>query len=263
MSSRPNVAELVAAGYGVGRLRTAGVSPAEIRAEGFSLEEMYKHLGIPLLIEAGFQLEDFRRANFSINQILGAFPLDRVLREYAGAYTLKDLITCVSPQDLITLGNFTADDFYQVGDVPAAELRQYGFSQTEIDAAVALHPPARVTPGAHQPPHASTMSVDEEWSQQMDDSRGLSVTYKRLPKEEAIERLANPIVENRRISSSSNYGYGGSGHLCPRCGRLFVLLYKSATSEDMHADEEGTWICDDPDCGMMKNEKYTGYGTIF
>jgi hypothetical protein len=95
------------------------------------------------------------------------------------------------------------------------------------------------------------------------EGRGLTVTYMRVPVDEAETLLADPLIEKRTVTMSNQYQYGGSGRRCPRCGRLFVLTYKMASADDSHADELGKWICDDASCGMTKTEVYTGYGTVF
>jgi hypothetical protein len=257
-----DVAKLVASGYGVSRLRSAGVSPAEIRAAGFTIEQMHEHLGVFKLKEAGFQLEDFQRANFPVNEILGEFSLEEVLNANPGAYPLETLMKCVPPNRLKNAGGFTAENFYQLGTVTAAELKHYGFGPEEIAEAVARHPaPAPVVTG-WQPAHAVNMAIGEEWKKSA-EGRGLTVTYMRVPVDEAETLLADPLIEKRTVTMSNQYQYGGSGRRCPRCGRLFVLTYKMASADDSHADELGKWICDDASCGMTKTEVYTGYGTVF
>ena len=226
MSKKPTVAELVAAGYGVSKLRSAGVSCADIRAAGFTIQEMYKHLSVDRLVEAGFVLEDFQRANFPVATILGAFSVEQVLRANPRAFPLSELLLCADPATLRTVGKYTAEDFYVLGNVSCAELKRFGFTTEEI--AVVLHnrPAPPVTPHSLHPPHAASMAIGEEWRQdRTSGSRGISVTFKRVPKAEAEALLANPIIENRRVRVSNDYGYDGTGHRCPRCGRHFVLLY--------------------------------------
>jgi len=118
---KPTVAEMVAAGYGVSKLRSAGVSCADIRAAGFSIEEMRKHPGPSRLIEAdgGFQLEDFCRAHFPLKEIMGGllqhFSINEVLDAFSGHYTLRYLIECNTVQALRATGRFTTAEFYQLG----------------------------------------------------------------------------------------------------------------------------------------------------
>jgi hypothetical protein len=66
MSRNFNVPQLVAAGCGVGDLRKLGVSPADIRSAGFTIQEMNVFLGIDRLCEAGFTLTDFRMQGFHL-----------------------------------------------------------------------------------------------------------------------------------------------------------------------------------------------------
>jgi hypothetical protein len=270
MSQQPptppvNVAHLVAAGYGVSKLRSAKVSPADIRAAGFPIEEMHKHLGMHMLKEAGFQLDDFMRANFPVNEVVSAYPLEDVLRSDPRRYPLEELMKYVPPARIRTAGNYTATEFLQLGDISAAELRQYGFTPEEISSALQIYltanPPV-IVPSSDQPPHAATMQVGDTWSTERtgDYTRFLRVTYTRLPAAEASRLLEHP---SAGIRDKTDYGYDGSGKRCPRCGRLFVLLEKQAGADDMKAEETGKWVCDDPECGMMKTEDYKGYGSIF
>jgi hypothetical protein len=258
-----DVAQLVASGYGVSKLRSAGVSPAEIRAAGFSIQEMHAHLGIHRLREAGFELKDFQRANFPVEEIVAVYPLEEVLRASPGRYLLADLMKCCPPAQLRTVGKFTANDFLLLGNISASDLRQFGFTQEEISAAMHTTTPLNViVPGPEQPPHAANMAIGDSWSKERtgEASTFLRVTYTRLSHAEAGRLLAHPHAENRQ---GSTYGYDGSGKFCPRCGRLFVLLEKRTSSDGMCGVEKGKWICDDADCGMMKTESYEGYSSIF
>jgi hypothetical protein len=259
-----DVAQLVASGYGVSELRSAGVSPAEIKAAGFSIQEMHAQLGIHKLREAGFELKDFQRANFPVEEIVDVYPLEEILRTSPGRYLLADLMHCCPPAQLRTVGNFTAKDFLLLGNISATDLRQFGFTQEEISAAMHTTTPLNViVPGPEQPPHAANMAVGESWSHERTGTSSpcLRVTYTRLSPAEAGRLLAHPHAENHQVQST--YPYDGSGKLCPRCGRRFVLLEKWTSSDGMCGVENGKWICDDADCGMMKTEDYEGHGSIF
>jgi hypothetical protein len=257
-----DIHQLIASGYGVSKLRTAGFSPAEIRAAGFSLEEMHVHLGIHRLIEAGFQLEDFQRANFSVGEILlGKFPLDLVLKDNPRRYPLKELMQIVPPDELRTVAGYRAEDFLLLRNISATDLKRFGFSSEEISAAM-VHFSRPAVPGPLQPPNAVSMAVGEYWNFERtgDASTFLKIRYTRLRQAEAEIILERPHPYNLKQSS---YSYDGSGRHCPRCGRLFVLLEKYTSSDGMCGVERGKWICDDPSCGMEKEENYEGYGSIF
>lgn len=257
-----DIHQLIAQGYGVSKLRTAGFSPAEIRAAGFSLEDMHVHLGIHRLIEAGFQLEDFQHANFPVRELLaGGFALDLILRDNPRKYPLSELMGCVPPDKIRTVAGFRAEDFLQLGNISATDLRKFGFSEEEISEAMS-HFSGPVVPGPFQPPHAASMTVGDSWNFERtgDASTFLKIRYTRLGKSAAEILLAHPHANNLNQSS---YGYDGSGKNCPRCGRLFVLLEQYTSSDGMCGVERGKWVCDDPSCGMQKEENYEGYGSIF
>lgn len=257
-----NIHQLIASGYGVSKLRTAGFSPAEIRAAGFSLEDMRVHLGIHRLIEAGFQLDDFQRANFPVKEILQAgFPLDLILKDNPRKYSLEELFQTVPPEQLRTVAGYRAEDFLQLGTISATDLKRFGFSTEEISAAMG-HISRPIVPGPLQPPHAASMVMGDSWNFERtgDASAFLKIRYSRLDQTEAERLLAHPLPG---ALTQSSYSYDGSGKHCPRCGRLFVLLEKYTSSDGMCGVERGKWICDDPSCGIEKEEKYEGYGSIF
>jgi hypothetical protein len=262
MSAHLDVSKLVAAGCNVGDLRKLGVSPADIRAAGFGIQEMRVVLGIDRLCEAGFTLADFQEANFSISDLVRKFSLKQIA-DSNKKYPLTDLLMHFSPSELRSIGNISAADLVALGTVSAADLRQFGYSEQEISTCgVTAAIPQPVAPAVLQPPNAVTMKVGEKWSTRRDGdaSTFLNVTYSRVSEEEARRLLSNPHPQSYRASS---YSYDGSGKKCPRCGRLFVLLSKYTSSDGMCGVESGSWVCDDATCGMYKEERYEGYSSIF
>ena len=258
-----NVSKLKRDGKSVGDLRKIGISPAEIRAAGYTLEEMNVYLGIDRLCEAGFTLEDFCVANFDLGELKRKFNLTQILQSSRGrTYTLPQLLQHFPAIELKTIGGFTSTDFHALGNISAAQLRQLGFSEEEITACGVNETRSHVNPGPWQPPHAATMTVGESWNAHRTGAAStfLEVFYQRIPESEARDLLSSPYGDQLRTSS---YSYDGSGKNCPRCGRLFVLLEKVMSSDGMCGVERGTWLCDDPQCGMRKKERYEGYGTIF
>ena len=258
-----NVAHLVSEGKGIGELQKLGVSPAEIRAAGFTVEQMYVHLGVYRLVEAGFTLSDFNNASilFPLAELAHQFPLSDILQG-TKKYTLSELLSCFPPSDLRTIGGFTASDFIALGNVSMTDLGQFGFSEEEITSAMSALPAKTPAVSPLQPQHAATMNVGDTWHIEHKEGCNLvlDVKYNRKSEAEARALLLHPHSENRRGSS---YSYDGSGKQCPRCGHLFVLLTKYTSSDGMCGIERGSWICDDPKCGMEKQEDYEGYGTIF
>jgi hypothetical protein len=114
-------------------------------------------------------------------------------------------------------------------------------------------------PGPRQPPHAVTMDVGDTWTASFEY---LEVDYTRLNSTEAQHLLLNPHFQS--YEECTMYGPDGSGKKCPRCGKLFILIEKTRDyADDMRADQEGIWVCEDSQCGMRKHEVYRGYGSIF
>lgn len=249
---------VVATDKGVADLRKLGISPAEIRAVGFTIDQMRIHLGVFRLIEAGFTLRDFQSANFSLQEIRGSFPLEDLVNSDV-KYSLEDLLRSFSPAQLKSTGKFKAIDFLRLGMISARELRVNGFSNEEIEASLAELPRPIITLHPRQPPNAQDMKIGDKWENSWEY---LHVVYSRLPPSEATSYISR-FQSSSSPSSSSTYGYDGSGKHCPRCGRLFVLIEISAGANDMRADESGVWVCDDSNCGMKKEERYNGYGSIF
>ncbi len=105
MNNTTNIRDLVASGKGVADLRKLGISPAEIRAVGFTIDQMRVHLGVFRLIEAGFTLRDFQSANFSLQEIQGSFPLEDIVNSDV-EYSLEDLLRSFSPVQLKRTGKF-------------------------------------------------------------------------------------------------------------------------------------------------------------
>lgn len=265
MSKKPvDVAKLVAEGYGVSKLRSCGVSPAEIRAAGFTIEQMHEHLGIHRLIEAGFNLTDFQAASFPVKELLQHYSLEEILRPNNRAYPLTELMTCVLPTQIRNVAHYSATEVIQLENVSASDLKQFGYTQEEINEALSTLPPpvyGPPEPGPLQPSHAASMEVGQTWEKERTEGTStLKVTYARISQAEAESLLQNPHPQNRKKSS---YDYDGSGKNCPRCGRLFVLLEKYTSSDGYCGIERGLWVCDDASCGMQKSESYEGYGSIF
>jgi hypothetical protein len=265
MSAHLDVSKLVAAGCNVGDLRKLNVSPADIRAAGFTIQQMHEHLGIERLSEAGFTLPDFQEAGFSVSELVKKFSLKQ-LADSGKKYPLNDLLMHFSPSELRTIGRIPAADFVALGTVSAANLREFGYPDAEIwDSGVTVAPVPAPSPHKQtslQPPNAAMMKVGEKWNTERNGeaSTFLKVTYSRVSEEEARKLLTKPHPQSYQ---NSNYSYDGSGKNCPRCGRLFVLLSKYTSSDGFCGVESGTWVCDDAICGMYKEERYEGYSSIF
>lgn len=299
-----SIALLKSQGVNVSQLRTKGFSPEEIRLAGYSLKEMHPHLGMHRLIEAGFTLKDFLKAypeTITLREIGCSFPFKDILQTAATlaleeeeslkdstdeslkpssssscSFPLKDLYQAgFPPEEIRSFTSYQAIDFLRLGKITCRDLLAYGFTPEEIQIAETLyyHPnpslppplaPPLPSPGPMQPPHASTMVIGEHWKNSTDY---LTVDYYKVDPIEAEDLLMNhAILENpyRGPKPSNTYGSDGSGKTCPACGHLWVLLEKSASANDMRADEIGKWICDNAKkCGMVKEEIYTGYGSIF
>jgi hypothetical protein len=259
MSGFSTAAALKAQGKTVGDLRKVGISPADIRAAGYTLHEMYQHLGIHRLNEAGFTLSDYLLAHIELREVASHFSLADILRTNRSIYSLAELAKKYHGSELRTVGGFTAAEFVSQVGTTAAELQTFGYSESEIAASGVSAPPSGpVVPGPWQPPHAASMQVGDTWKFRHETSPEIDVTYTRLPENEArrLHQQCMPL-------SVSGYSYNGSGKNCPRCGRKFVLVEHYASSDGMCAVERGAWICDDVQCGMHKSEKYEGYGSIF
>lgn len=227
---------------------------------------MRVHLGTHRLLEAGFQLEDFIKAKVPVREFISSFGLDQILKCDPHAYPLSELIYCVSPSTLRTVGDFSASDFLSLGFVSCSDLRQFGFSADEISEARRRQVFAASPLPERQPPNAATMAVGESWTTSLngDGRRYFNIKYSRVAESEANNLLSHPHSENfPGALATPMYPYDGTGKRCPRCGQLFVLLEKEAGADDMCAEEKGKWICDDPTCGLVKEEDYKGYGTIF
>jgi hypothetical protein len=260
-STNLDVPMLVAGGCGVSDLRKLNVSPADIRLAGFTFEQMSVHLGVDRLREAGFTLPDFQAANYPLRNLAAKFPMQDLVR--SNKYSLAELVSYFSPNDLRQLG-FTASDFVeQTGCTSATMLRQYGFTDAEVMATGIQTAPAVVPPPQpYQPLNSSSMAVGDTWRNKRTGDAGtfLEVTYSRVDESTARRLLSRPHPQN---GCQSNYSYDGSGKRCPRCGRVFILLEKHSSSDGMCGVESGTWICDDAHCGMKKVENYEGYRSIF
>lgn len=262
LSARLNVPLLIQAGCGVSDLRKLGFTPAEIRTAGFTFQQLSVHFGVDRLTEAGFTLQDFLDNNFPLSDLAHKFPLQDLVK--SKKFSLQQLFEHFPPRDLRAQG-YKASDFVQLGNMSETELRRIGFKDSEIAASgITVFRTAPPTPTTLQPPSdiATKMAVGESWEHKRtgDASTFLEITYTRLDNASARALLANPHPNNLQASSHS---YDGSGKNCPRCGRLFILLKQYCSSDGMCGVESGTWICDDANCGMKKEERYEGYGSIF
>lgn len=104
----------------------------------------------------------------------------------------------------------------------------------------------------------SSLSIGQQHSVKVRDDH--NVTYTKLSPEAAREELRKRHADQ---ADSTSYYYEGSGRLCPVCHQRFVLVSKYTSSDGMCGVERGTWVCPQADCGIRKEERYEGYGTIF
>ncbi len=80
VSTRLNVPLLMQAGCSVSDLRKLGFSPAEIRAAGFTFQQLSVHFGVDRLVEAGFRPQDFLDNDFPLSDLAPKFPLQDLVQ---------------------------------------------------------------------------------------------------------------------------------------------------------------------------------------
>ena len=274
--SADEVAALVRSGMGVSQLRRQGVTPQQTRAAGFSFADMARHLGDHLLLEAGFAVSDFVAHGTPLANLVKHFPLRHVRDAAAGRFALADYLAArCHPAVLRAELGYDAADFVAAagGTLSRMHLRHAGFSEQEVGAALASA--VVPEPTALQPPAAVVAAMlpgGEAWRarSEFESSTFLERAYRRIDAADAAARLTNDVVAAELEpaafgprTSSAGGGYAGSGRQCPRCGGAFVCVARHTSSDGMCGVERGTWVCDAPACGMLKEESAETYGSIF
>ncbi len=153
--SAEEVAALVSSGMGVSQLRRQGVTPLQTRAAGFSFQDMAKHLGDHLMIEAGFAVGDFIAHGTPLSSLVKHFSLRHVRDAGADRFALADFLAArCNPRALRTELEYSAADFVAAagGALSRVHLRHAGFCEQEIDAALASVLAPAPEPTALQPP---------------------------------------------------------------------------------------------------------------
>lgn len=261
-----DVASMLQAGVGVFQLLRKGVTPRQLRDAGLSFAEMDKHMGVHLLIQAGFEAEDFVAHGRSLESLAPHFPLP-VLKASA-KFPVREFLHCRAvPLSSIKGLGFSAEEVVQAleREVSRGQLAAMGFSEAEIASAKAATAQAVVT-GEMQPSPEQIVDIQPGrplWRKERRVPSELRVEYGRVLPAEARELLGAPHPDAIRPGRSSGYSYDGSGRFCPRCGGYFVLLDKYTSSDGMCGVERGRWVCEDPECGFVKTEAAETYGTIF
>lgn len=239
------VAELKAAGATISDLRKpplrSSITPAAMRAGGYTCAEMEKHLGAFMLREAGFTAAEMRAAGVPAANLLNC------------GFALRDVVA---------------------GGANYWEMRSRGAPAAELEAAGMHAPPPHVPPppvgsgsgaGVLLPSaRVAALAVGETITAHHSEpgtSHGLHVQLTRLAEPEAAALRDHPHKD--WLHGDTMYGYAGSGCLCHACGSAFVLVEKVAHADDMTADEQAKWVCERPGCGIVKTEQYKGYGSLF